>query len=130
MKTWEPRLLTEEEFQRFIRYIEPVRHGRFVCWKWTGKVDRFGYGRFWLDGQWRSAHRIAYVAIRARGATPTRRVRRRFIPADLSDVDHGCVHSSCVRAKHLKPETAATNQALRAMRSRKRARNIDRLAAA
>lgn len=30
------------------------------CWNWTGKRDKYGYGRAWIDGKERFAHRILY----------------------------------------------------------------------
>ena len=40
-----------------MRKIEIQPNG---CWRWTGKPSRQGYGRFWLDGKNRYAHRVAY----------------------------------------------------------------------
>ncbi len=59
---------------RFMSKIEVQPSG---CWRWAGKPGRGGYGRFWLDGKSRSAHRIAYEHF----IGP--------IPEDF-DVDHAC----------------------------------------
>lgn len=115
---WHPRLLTEEELLRFMSKITIVRHNRWLCWEWQGKRDRYGYGRFWMDGQWRSAHRIAYVCLRVFVTLPSGKSRRRMIPAQLPDADHRCVNSSCVRPSHLKAVTNAENQKLRGERAR------------
>ena len=49
--------MDEITLARFMCKIEVQPNG---CWRWTGKPNRQGYGRFWLDGKSRYAHRIAH----------------------------------------------------------------------
>jgi hypothetical protein len=114
------RLLTVEEFERFRGKIIEVEQGNWKCWEWTGKRDRFGYARFWLEGQWRAAHRLAYVTMVAGAKEPMLRKAARALKAELTDLDHCCNNESCVRPSHLMATTVQTNQELRALRNRKR----------
>jgi hypothetical protein len=65
------------------------------CWTWTS-VQRRGYGRFWLNGRYEEAHRIAFGLIN--GA----------IPEGLT-LDHLCRNRSCVNPAHLEPVTMREN---------------------
>jgi HNH endonuclease len=65
------------------------------CWLWTGKT-RSGYGRFMVDGHYRSAHRVAYELLI--GPIP-----------DGAQLDHLCRNRACVNPGHLEPATARTN---------------------
>lgn len=64
------------------------------CIKWTGALDRDGYGRVGRDCD--LAHRVAY--------------EREFgpIPEGL-EIDHLCRVRSCVNPEHLEPVTHAEN---------------------
>lgn len=66
------------------------------CWEWTAYRNRFGYGRFGMDGEVVLAHRVAYEML----VGP--------IPDGLS-LDHLCRNRGCVRPDHLEPVTAAEN---------------------
>ena len=113
------RLLSDEELERFVAKIVPVQQGNWHCWEWTGKRDRFGYARFWLDGQWRAAHRLAFVGMVAGSKTPQR--RRGMRPLDLEyQLDHLCNNESCVRPSHLLPMLHRTNQELKGTRMRRK----------
>jgi len=65
------------------------------CHIWIGHRDQYGYGRVWLDGKMRGAHRVAYEA--AYGTIP-----------ELPDADargacvlHRCDDPACVNPNHL-----------------------------
>lgn len=30
------------------------------CWEWTSTIHRDGYGKFWLNGKTKAAHRLSY----------------------------------------------------------------------
>ena len=66
------------------------------CWVWTAKGNKKGYGRFYLDGGPRLAHRVAYEF--ANGQIP-----------DGLDLDHTCHVHACVNQAHLRPVTNAQN---------------------
>jgi hypothetical protein len=70
------------------------------CWRWTGFIDRKGYGRIGP----RLAHRATYELL----VGP--------IPDDLP-LDHLCSNPACVNPAHLEPVTTAENNQ-RAMRRR------------
>lgn len=59
------------------------------CRIWTGRSDRYGYPRIWVDGRHRGLHRIVYEL----HAGP--------IPAELT-VDHLCWKPMCVNPDHLR----------------------------
>ena len=67
------------------------------CWLWTAATDRKGYGRIWVDGQRRQAHRVAYVLSGGE------------IPEGML-LDHRCHHTACVRPEHLRLATNKQNQ--------------------
>lgn len=66
-----------------------------TCWRWRGALVR-GYGKFWLDGKQRSAHRVAYEL----AVGP--------VPSGLT-LDHLCRERSCVNPTHLEPVPMRTN---------------------
>ncbi|WP_263730003.1 hypothetical protein [Cellulomonas sp. SG140] len=124
------RLLDEGALARFRSYVTITRRNGWSCWEWTGKRDHMGYGRFWLDGAWRQAHRVAFVALQAEASSPMPRMRRRTIPADLPQLDHRCVNAACVRPSHLQPVTGAHNHRLRVLRGNYRTKpSLQRAAA-
>jgi hypothetical protein len=63
------------------------------CWKWTGRLDKSGYGRF---DHGRLTHRVAYELL----IGP--------IPEGLV-IDHLCRVRACVNPSHMEPVTQATN---------------------
>jgi hypothetical protein len=67
-----------------------------ACWLWLAQRNHRGYGRFWIDGALRLAHRVAYGA--ANGP----------IPKGLQ-LDHLCRNRACVRPDHLEPVTSREN---------------------
>lgn len=68
------------------------------CWRWTGMVDRLGYGRYRIgkSGPTRSAHRVVWEEV----------------VGDLTDdmeLDHLCRNRTCVNPDHLEPVDHQTN---------------------
>lgn len=66
-----------------------------TCWTWTG-AKTFGYGKFYVDGERLSAHRVSWEL--NHGAIP---------PGML--VDHICHNPACVRPDHLRLATKRQN---------------------
>lgn len=58
------------------------------CWRWTGGLDGSGYGRWSIDGKYRSMHRVAWTAFRGP------------IPVGLH-VLHKCDVRNCLNPDHL-----------------------------
>lgn len=85
--------------ERFWSFIE--RRDDTTCWLWRGTCNPAGYGTFWHDGKYKSAHRYAYELL----VEP--------IPEGL-EIDHvrarGCTHLNCVNPSHLEPVTPAENK--------------------
>lgn len=67
------------------------------CWEWTGDCNtKGGYGRIYLDGRYRSAHRVVYELLVAP------------IP-DGFFIDHKCRQHACVNPAHLRVVDPRTN---------------------
>ena len=82
---------TEE--QRFFENIEINEGG---CWLWLGSIIRNGYGRFFVDGKYRLAHRVSYQWFVGE------------IPEELQ-IDHLCRIRKCVNFIHLEVVTGREN---------------------
>lgn len=66
------------------------------CWIWEGALHVHGYGKIFVDGVLKAAHRIGWEIYR--GAIPEGRV-----------LDHLCRRKNCVNPDHLDPVTVGEN---------------------
>lgn len=87
-------MATKTLSERFWEKVE--RAGPGECWNWTGWNGHKGYGRIWVDGAGRPAHRVSYEL--AKGPIPEGLV-----------IDHLCRNPGCVNPDHLEPVTQAEN---------------------
>jgi hypothetical protein len=79
------------------RFWEKVDVGHPLgCWTWTAAMKPEGYGKFYVDGALRQAHRVAYELL----VGP--------IPGGLF-LDHLCRNPRCVNVDHLEPVTPGEN---------------------
>lgn len=77
-----------------------VKEGSHGCWRWQGRLNHAGYGRFTVggrrDARWVMAHRFAYELL----IGP--------IPEGL-ELDHLCRQRDCVNPGHMEPVTREEN---------------------
>ena len=71
---------------RFMSYVSAVPEAG--CWLWLAKIDKYGYGDFWMNGKGVKAHRAAYELFNG------------TIPENMS-VLHSCDVRCCVNPYHL-----------------------------
>lgn len=90
------------------RFWSKVQKGE-GCWEWQGRRFPFGYGAFYLEGQWNGAHRASW------------RVHFGEIPDGLW-VLHRCDNPPCVRPDHLFLGTHLDNVRDMCRKGRKRPR--------
>jgi len=109
-------LMSESDVTRFWQtgnvIVRQVGHWR--CWEYTHRHDHRGYGRFWLNGQYRPAHRVLYGYINPR----TFKLRRASLDIDEQrpHLDHLCNNRACVRRNHVRPVTPRGNHQARSER--------------
>jgi hypothetical protein len=87
-------MLHSAVLERLMEKVSPEPNSG--CWLWTGCANRFGYGRFRIDGHMRVAHRVVYEA--HKGSVP-----------DGLVLDHLCRVRCCVNPDHLEPVTKIEN---------------------
>lgn len=88
-----PRPQRRPPLERFIQKLHIETDG---CWRWTGSLDRKGYGGFNPVGVRVQAHRWAYEQFV--GSIP-----------DGLQLDHLCRKPACVNPAHLEPVTPREN---------------------
>ena len=95
LEVMEHKNLTLPEYKRFIKNVI-----KDECWKWVGKLDKDGYGMFFLRQKLRRAHRVSWYNVNG------------IIGDDLV-IHHKCRNHSCVNPDHLEKMTWKENAALR-----------------
>lgn len=78
--------------QRFWAKVEKTDE----CWVWTAATDSGGYGKIYVDGRYRLAHRLAWELIDGP------------VPSGM-DLDHRCGNRACVNPGHLRVTTRSQN---------------------
>ena len=85
--------LTKQELDRFkTKYVVNSKG----CWVWQDRLDKDGYGDFYLRGANRRAHRVAYYSVNGE-------IEKGNV------VNHVCRNTSCVNPQHLQSTTAKEN---------------------
>lgn len=83
------------------------------CWVWTSTIGQDGYGKFWLKGGQRRAHRVAWKMEFGDAATDAL-------------VMHRCDHRLCCRPSHMSLGTPLLNMRDMISKGRKRVARGDR----
>ena len=70
-----------------VRILERIKKTEAGCWEWRGARSETGYGRIWMAGKHKRAHRVSYAA---------------FVgPIGDANVLHTCDNPPCVNPQHL-----------------------------
>jgi hypothetical protein len=92
LKNSKGQFIKTDPVERFNSSIEKTES----CWIWKGKLDKGGYGSFWVNGKTMRAHRYSYELFKN--------------VIDLNNVImHTCDNPSCVNPEHLKEGTTLDN---------------------
>jgi hypothetical protein len=85
------------------------------CWLWTGGLDAYGYGRFYIWGLTFKAHRFAYELFNK--AVPGPSLDHHCHNLDPSCAEEKCFHRRCVNPNHLLSGEQHENMARSAWRN-------------
>jgi hypothetical protein len=100
--------MTETQQEIETRFWSKVKKGEAnECWFWTGRIDRYGYGKFRLKSKEHGSHRIS--------------LKLTGVDIEGFFVLHQCDNPLCVNPNHLKTGTHKENMA--EMKAKGRARN-------
>jgi len=101
-----------DALERFLVKIVKLENG---CWQWKGKINRNGYGQFWItdsakkkQGKEVRAHRWSYEHFKA-PLSPDIDLDHRCHDAKTCQLGNNCPHRSCVNPDHLEPTTNQAN---------------------
>jgi hypothetical protein len=81
-----PKMRRKKDLERF--WSKVTRAKPSECWEWNSAKDEKGYGLFWLEGQSRRAHPLAYMD------------KNGDIPEGMQ-VLHSCDNPPCCNPRHL-----------------------------
>lgn len=87
-------LMNTEDTARFFSKVQQGHPDQ--CWLWIAARDKDGYGRFFLNGQTRRAHRVSYEIVHGP------------IPDELETL-HSCDNPPCVNPNHISVGTSLDN---------------------
>ena len=78
-----------------------ISHMECGCWRWTGEINRNGYGRVWWQGKRIMVHKLIYTLVTGRQIPPT---------VVLDHVrERGCTRRDCCNPAYLEPVSHREN---------------------
>lgn len=92
--------------------------GRGACWEWLGPLGSSGYGRAWIDGSSRDAHRVACESLHG-PLLPGQVARHRCVERSTRRIPGGALaERRCCNPWHLDPGSQRENAADRSRAGR------------